>query len=698
MKNSLKSLESLKSTSTRISSEKKQINRALNTSKFIIESMNSTQDDVFYTTDKIESFSFDDIKAELFNSTTEKTPNSTREASQLSLTMQGIYTDLLSAASNFTFGKEIQLPSEVLESQYGQYTKGIRETISNLKNNNIAVETIATARILLGNILINKSSLYSIGYEPLSSPEWLKETSVYKYVKPYEDFLDTSVMGVNKIYANESMKIFSPKAKRLANLGIAQINGGMIPIVTATAKLSYSGYNNYINSISTGSIDNELMHLERYINAQRSLNDILNKNPKLKEALSLQEQDIASDDTQNKITEIFNKNPALKTIFKLKNVPLKYKNKKQEIIFLKSLKDLIKTNDDLKSPNKIWEPNEHELSDTKLKIAKIHFSEIYKAKLKKYQKHNEKLQNSVLNSSITSSLQEESIGILQSAYNAAKSETFNDKIALYDTLIDVFSTTGIEKLAIEAKKKNSLSKIATLRMDAPEYQREEPGTYNHEVANLAYQKQIQAMALEEITTMESIPEDPIKIKSLYEAAKLKAEDELKLDPLFTESILHPTTTSRIYDFGVGIFNNISPWTAKDTYDFSLNLYQRASNWIKASEKETSPEDSNSTERDKETSPEGSNSTERDDDNKFKILVPQEMKLNLKDIHIERAHTPDTVTHPITPPISPKDKKMHLPKEVLDGFKSISNDPNSENHHSTPTKGIVINRRDKRTPD
>ncbi len=333
----------------------------------------------------------------------------------------------------------------------------------------------------------------------------------------------------------------------------------MLPLAFATAKVTYSTYFDYLANETTRAILDEKAHLEKYIDAKNRTNLVLEQNPRLGKALGIQKEGSITTDLDGQLTKIYADNPILKKLFQTDQQV--FANEKEKVIFVQVLENLVKTNENLKGEYKIWQAGDLSFSEKKIKIAKIHFARIYKDKFKRYQ---EPKQAEVL-SSVGMAVKKKLVDSLTTLYSAIESAKTKDITALTYTLTSVFTGQSGKAFLNETKQMKNLTEIATLKMDVPEYGEEQEaiGTYKHDLANMAFNKQVEAATLERVAKKELSGSDE-EIQYLYHYTKAKVEEDLKKDPLFSESILNPTITTKLYDMGAGLLNSLSPWGGKPT--------------------------------------------------------------------------------------------------------------------------------------
>jgi hypothetical protein len=325
----------------------------------------------------------------------------------------------------------------------------------------------------------------------------------------------------------------------------------------ATAKLGYSAYTSYVANENTRAIADENAHLKKYINAKNRSNEALAQTPQLKQALALQEEDSITRNTDRQLAKIYEDNPALKKIFQTDKQ--EFKTEKDKIIFIQTLKELVKTNDGLKGEYKIWQKGEEKISDKKLKIAKMHFTRHYKSQFKKYQ-NDRFIQpgNAEIMAAYKEAVKADFMGSVVDAVKLYRNEK-GAADGLTSTVTSLATATAGAAFVEENKKMKALAENATLRMDVPEYEIGSEGTYKHELARIAFAKQAEAMTLE-IMTQKGVAGTDAEIRREYKKTKAEVEKKLKeKDPLFSESNLNqPNMTTRAYNFVAGIANSANP--------------------------------------------------------------------------------------------------------------------------------------------
>ena len=189
----------------------------------------------------------------------------------------------------------------------------------------------------------------------------------------------------------------------------------------------------------------------------------------------------------------------------------------------------------------------------------MHFTRIYKDKFKRYQQPK---QAEVL-SSVGKAVKRKLLDSITALYLAIEDGREKNITALTYTLISIFTGQTGKAFLNETKQMKNLDEIAILRMDVPEYggELDRVGTYKHDLANIAFNKQVEASTLEIIAKRELKISDK-EIQDLYSHTKSKVEKDLRKDPLFSDAILNPNVVTKLYDMGTGLLNSLNPWGTK----------------------------------------------------------------------------------------------------------------------------------------
>ena len=271
----------------------------------------------------------------------------------------------------------------------------------------------------------------------------------------------------------------------------------------------------------------------------------------------MQREDSITINLDEQLTKIYETNPILRSILQANQQ--EFSSEKEKIIFVQVIKDLVKINEKLKGEYKIWQEGELDISKKKLKIAKMHFTRIYKDKFKRYQQPK---QAEVL-SSVGKAVKRKLLDSITALYLAIEDGREKNITALTYTLIPLFTGQTGKAFLNETKQMKNLDEIAILRMDVPEYggELDRVGTYKHDLANIAFNKQVEASTLEIIAKRELKISDQ-EIQDLYSHTKSKVEKDLRKDPLFSDAILNPNVVTKLYDMGTGLLNSLNPWGTK----------------------------------------------------------------------------------------------------------------------------------------
>lgn len=639
---------SLKDTKERISTQGPvlgNIEKVVSSSAAIIEYLKETPPQVSrsYTDQEIDDLNYNQIQKIIFASkkaeiSLPSEPISTLD--EITLAAKGLATDVISPILNFTHGVEIPLSPEVAASSYGQRTQNIRKAVNRLKDNQVLVETAGVARLVLNELVYQVA-----GYKPLPNTKWYQDTQSYSLAAAGAPPLIINPLLDRDVHEAET-KLYGPKAKEIVNVliqGIEAAKSGAItlPLITATAKLAYAASVGYYNDELKRVIIDENQHLKKYIDGQNRTNKVLKQHPELQEILDLKIEETITTDPDQQLAEIYKQNPALRNIFQSDDSQ-KFASVKDKIIFIQTLNKLIKTNDHLEGSNKIWQKDEAELSEKKLKIAKLHFTRIYKNELKKYQgeRFSQQEQNKLL-MGLRQGLISKGANLLIEGAEFVVDPSTKTKEKLEATISGGIFSKSTKAYVEEIQKDKILRDNTLLRMDVPEY--ELGSGYKHDLAKTAFAKQVEALTLEEMAQQDLTGKDKLELKSIYESTKLKVSETLKQDPLFSEAILNPTISTKLYEIGTGLLNSANPWSQKTKLP-------------KSKKKEAKPqtEEPIKTEEAAPLLPSGDNKEVNPDSpsispsssrgNSFDEIIPLELRDSLRHFR----NSPDTVTRPLSP--------------------------------------------------
>lgn len=516
----------------------------------------------------------------------------------LSPSARGFVADIANPVLQFTLGKNLEFSEEISESAYAQFTENIRDQLKHLGENQIFLEAMAAARLVLINGMINKTAWLLAGCEPLPNPKWLEGTTTYRFASDAYDFIAKHTPESIKKFKSEvidnTTKIFNKQGKNIASLGLTILSekSTYLDIASDATTLAAAAYGKYSIQVQNRVLNDELSYLREYIESQNRIQDLIKERPELRDCINTNYPPISFrlDNADKELKKILSEYPVIGKIFNLDQK--KFRSLKEKILFIEVAKDLIKKNNETTNPkDKLWNDPNAEISKGKKVVAQHYFKKFYIGKLKQFKEQGvDLLTNNASEPSYFASLVTYP-KFLKAANKFRQALSSGNPSAAIDSLNILYYAfcKYYNDRKIADSNNQTLAQIQAYRMYVPRYdvsydseRHEILGRDKIELAKMSLARKAQAIALEKMSNRTDIPTKKKKLLFIYKRECQKAKKRLlATDPLFAEERKTSTWKNWLYSTSTEILNAANPWGKEVKIDLKGKKNSSVENTSKA---------------------------------------------------------------------------------------------------------------------